>query len=82
MSPFPYNRRKMKGSDGFEQDTLVLDLIDFGGSDPTPGAVGYVSSQGLMSGTGSGKFSPDVPTTRAMLATILYRIKGQPPVPA
>lgn len=44
------------------------------------GAVNYVSEKGLMSGTGSGKFSPDAPTAKAMLATILYRNESQPPV--
>ncbi len=44
------------------------------------GAVNYVSEKGLMSGTGNGKFSPDTPMTRAMLAAILYRNEGQPPV--
>lgn len=44
------------------------------------GAVNYVSEKGLMSGTGNGKFSPDAPLTRAMLAAILYQNEGQPPV--
>ena len=44
------------------------------------GAVTYVTEQGLMSGTGGGRFSPDAPMTRAMLAAILYRNEGQPPV--
>ena len=34
------------------------------------GAVTYVTEQGLMSGTGGGRFSPDAPMTRAMLAAI------------
>lgn len=44
------------------------------------GAINYVTEQGLMSGTGGGRFSPDAPMTRAMLAAILYRNEGQPPV--
>lgn len=44
-------------------------------------AVEYVSENGLMSGTGGGKFSPGTPMTRAMLATVLYRMDGSP-VPA
>lgn len=43
-------------------------------------AVDYVSEKGLMSGTGNGRFSPEAPMTRAMLATVLYRSEGQPPV--
>lgn len=44
------------------------------------GAVHYVTEKGLMTGTGAGKFSPDAPMTRAMLASVLYRNVGQPPV--
>lgn len=44
-------------------------------------AVEYVSENGLMSGTGGGKFSPGIPMTRAMLATVLHRMDGSP-VPA
>ena len=44
-------------------------------------AVAYVSENGLMSGTGNGKFSPGIPMSRAMLATVLYRMDGSP-VPA
>ena len=43
-------------------------------------AVHYVSERGLMDGTGGGKFSPDDTFTRAQLATVLYRIAGQPDV--
>ena len=44
------------------------------------GAVNYVTEQGLMSGTGNNRFSPDTNTTRAMLVTILYRYAGSPTV--
>lgn len=44
-------------------------------------AVNYVSENGLMSGTGGGKFSPGTPMTRAMLATVLHRMDGSP-IPA
>ena len=43
-------------------------------------AVEYVYSSALMSGTGDTTFSPDTPTSRAMLATILYRASGSPAV--
>ena len=43
-------------------------------------AVEYVSSHGLMTGTSDTTFSPDQPTSRAMLATILYRNAGRPSV--
>ena len=41
-------------------------------------AVSYVQERGLMSGTSAVRFSPNEPTTRAMLVTILYRAAGQP----
>ena len=40
--------------------------------------VRYAYEHGLMSGTGEGTFSPDLPTSRGMLVTILYRLAGSP----
>ena len=42
--------------------------------------VDLVYDLGLMNGTGAHKFSPDSPLTRAMAATVLYRIAGKPEV--
>ncbi len=39
-------------------------------------AVQYVTDKGLMTGTGSGRFSPNAPTTRGMLMTVLARYAG------
>ena len=39
-----------------------------------------VSGQGLMNGIGGGRFAPDEAVTRAMFATILYRLSGTPAV--
>ena len=41
-------------------------------------AVSYVQAQGLMAGTGAGTFSPNLPMTRGMLLTVLYRVAGSP----
>ena len=41
-------------------------------------AVGTVAARGLMSGTAAYTFSPDSPTTRAALVSILYRLEGSP----
>ncbi len=38
----------------------------------------YVYENGLMGGTGDRVFSPDQTLTRGMLATILYRMQGEP----
>ncbi len=41
-------------------------------------AAAYCRAHGLMTGTGDGVFSPDEPMTRAMAATVLYRLAGRP----
>ena len=43
-------------------------------------AVQYVYEEGMMSGTGSGRFSPNMTTSRGMIVTILYRLEGTPTV--
>ena len=40
----------------------------------------YVYANGLMDGVGGNRFAPDTSTNRAMLATILYRLAGEPNV--
>ncbi len=40
--------------------------------------VRYVYEHGLMAGTGAETFAPDTITTRAMIATILWRLEGAP----
>ncbi|HHX54378.1 MAG TPA: hypothetical protein GX704_05645 [Clostridiales bacterium] len=46
------------------------------------GAVAYVAERGIMQGTGDGLFSPNLPVTRGMLVTMLYRLNGSPEVTA
>ncbi len=41
-------------------------------------AVATVTGAGLMNGTGGGAFSPDMPTDRAMVVTILWHAAGEP----
>ena len=43
-------------------------------------AVESLLEQGIMNGTGGGKFSPDDLFTRAQLVTVLYRMAGSPAV--
>lgn len=43
-------------------------------------AVAYCHENGLMGGTGGSAFSPNETMTRAMLATVLWRIKDEPVV--
>ena len=42
--------------------------------------VAYAYEKGLMNGTGATTFSPDMTTSRAMIATILWRLEGSPVV--
>ena len=44
------------------------------------GAVEFVTSQGLLPGTGASAFAPGQPMTRAMLVTALWREAGSPVV--
>lgn len=41
-------------------------------------AVDYVITKGLMNGVGDGKFDPSGDASRAMLATLLWRMAGEP----
>ena len=43
-------------------------------------AVKFMSDKGLMTGTTADSFDPMLPTSRAMLATILYRMEKEPEV--
>ena len=43
-------------------------------------AVHFAYANGLLVGTGNGKFSPEVPMTRAMMAKLLYNMEGKPAV--
>ena len=42
------------------------------------GAVQYVNQNKLMMGTDTDVFDPEIPVSRAMLVTVLYRLKGKP----
>ena len=44
--------------------------------------VAYVVTNGLFNGTGDTVFAPDMTMTRAMFATVLYRLDGEPAVTA
>lgn len=41
-------------------------------------AIAYVAESGLMNGIGGGEFAPDAPVSRAMAATVLWRLSGTP----
>ena len=43
-------------------------------------AINWATEQGITTGTGNGKFSPDDTCTRAQIVTFLYRFKNNPAV--
>ena len=43
-------------------------------------AVAFVNEKGLMTGTDEGIFSPEMTFTRGQMATVLYRLAGEPAV--
>ena len=59
------------------EDTEEISYTDVRSNDWFADSVYYVSKLGLMSGTGSGRFSPSADTTRAMIVTILARLDGK-----
>jgi len=57
--------------------TVYKDVLD---TDWFKDAVDFVTEKGLMNGVGSSLFGPNMPVTRGMLVTILWRLAGQPVV--
>ena len=55
-------------------------FIDVEEADWFAAAVDYVAANGLMTGTSTITFAPDVATSRAMIVTILYSLEGKPAV--
>ena len=41
-------------------------------------AIEFVAARGLMNGVGNGAFAPDLPMSRGMIATVLYRMERKP----
>jgi len=57
-----------------ENNVIVFE--DVSEADWFSSAVKYVTETGLMNGTSELNFSPNLPMTRAMFATVLYRMSG------
>ena len=53
---------------------------DVDANSPYAEAILYCREHHLMGGVGGGRFDPDGPLTRAALATVLYRMEGEPTV--
>jgi hypothetical protein len=64
---------------GFDADApFVSPFADVGEGDWFYEDVKYVYSMGWMAGQAADSFAPDVPLTRGMAATVLYRLAGSP----
>lgn len=69
--------------DGYALDKLAVydaDFSDVPADAWSAEAVQYVYENGLMTGTSDTTFSPDLTTSRSMIATILWRMAGSPVV--
>ena len=62
--------------------TTELPFTDVASADWYYDAVAYAYENGLMTGISETLFDPDKTTTRGMIATILYRLEGEPEAPA
>lgn len=65
------------GQPGSDQQGGVSGFQDVGQNDWFADAVKYVSENKLMNGTSTTAFSPNENMSRAMLATVLYRMSGE-----
>lgn len=63
-----------------EMTQIELPFVDVPADIWYEDGVYYVYQHGLMDGTSSITFSPDMTTTRSMVATILWRLEGSPVV--
>lgn len=82
---FMYIKNELSGEIGAQyaapQGRITLDgYVDIPAGALYLDAVEYVTAQGLMNGTGEGRFEPNAPMTRATFATVLWRYAGSPTV--
>lgn len=61
-----------------EETKPVWPFVDVTEADWFYGSVKYVYQQGLMEGTDATHFAPGLTTSRAMIATIIWRLAGSP----
>ena len=59
---------------------IVDNMFDDAASGWYKPAVDFAQASGLMSGMGDNKFAPDVTTTRAMVAQVMYELADEPDV--
>lgn len=62
----------------FEEEAAENPFADVSGADWYYDAAMYMYRSGLMDGVSDTAFGPNLTTTRAMLATVLWRLEGRP----
>ena len=70
---------RMAGSPAVSQNTTFQDVPDTAWYSK---ATIWAAEQGIVSGTGTNTFAPDIPVTRESLAVMLYRSAGSPALTA
>lgn len=63
------------------EDTVCAAFTDINRNSWYHEAVHYAIENGIMGGTGNGKFEPGIAVTRAMIAQMIYAMEGHPAVP-
>ena len=63
-----------------EKDALLGQYGDLEQNAWSRDGVAYVLHKGIMNGMGDGSFGPNIPTSRAMIVTMLYRMEKEPAV--
>ena len=72
------NAEPTSTSDGIIATARALAFLDVPSEAWFFDAVKFVTDKGLMNGTSTEVFSPNLPMTRAMFATVLHRLAGTP----
>ena len=78
--PFPHASQYVIAVDDRDHTPKEFPFVDVRESDWFYEAVDYVFQRDLMNGTDATHFTPDGTASRAMVATILWRMAGQPQV--
>ena len=78
-NPDPYPKSTYYGPKSIQR--VTIDNVNGKAFDPTATyAVDFAQASGLMNGMTATEFAPNVTTTRAMVAQVLYRLAGSPTV--
>jgi uncharacterized repeat protein (TIGR02543 family) len=76
----PTGRPGGGGADHGDSNEFINPFDDVSESDWFYDDIAFVFARGLFKGISEREFGPDLPTTRGMIVTVLYRLTGQPDV--